>query len=194
MQNYKYKRSSRRSMDSHIKGDILGILKTAVVAVHEKDSKTLREISDHTVHNASIYQDKDSITIAVVMYALSKIVERMARIEPDIERQLGQAKGALERDDFEGYEGAVKDIVDTISGFDSKLNLYIQKVIDEAQIKKGSRLYEHGISMAQTAELLGVSQWELMKYLGNTKIADKFDDEIEVSQRLDHARQIFGLK
>jgi len=84
--------------------------------------------------------------------------------------------------------------MDVISNFDSKLNLYIQKVIDEAEIKKGSKLYEHGISLAQTADLLGVSQWELMKYIGQTKIADKFVDEVNVKDRLAHTRRLFGLE
>ena len=63
-----------------------------------------------------------------------------------------------------------------------------------ARINKASRIYEHGISLAQTAELLGITQWELMKYLGQTKIADKFDDEIKVIDRLEHARKMFNLK
>ena len=178
-------------MQDPVKKDILAILEAGLAALAERDTSRLREISDHTVHNASIFQDKDSVTIAVVMYALSKLVDRMARVEPDVTTALEQAKAALESGDFAGYEQCIKSVVETIKGIDSKLNLYIQRVINEAEIKKGSRIYEHGISLAQTAELLGISQWELMRYLGQTMIADGFTEEVDVRTRLEHARRLF---
>jgi len=181
------------NMEDVVRQDIISMLEAAAPAISKLDSIKLREISDHTLHNASIYQDKDSITIAVVMYALSKIVERSTIPAPEIKTKLEQARDHLENKDIENYEGTVKEIVDMISNIDRKMNLYVQRVINEAEIKKGSRLYEHGISLAQTAELLGISHWELMKYIGNTKIADKFEDEIEVMDRLNHTRRLFGL-
>lgn len=177
-------------MEQTVKEDILSILNSAITAFKEKDSFRLREISDHTVHNASIYQDKDSITVAVIMYSLSKIIDRSG-ISPEMEYYLETAKNAIEENNIEAYEESIKDIIDLISTIDRKLNMYIQRVIQEAQIKKGSRLYEHGISLAKTAELLGISQWELMKYVGHTNIADSFDDEVNVDQRLEHLRGLF---
>jgi len=181
-------------MEQKIKEDIVNILKDGLAALKAKDSMDLREISDHSLHNASIFQDKDSISIAVIMYALSKITDRMARIEQEVVEALQNAKSSLENKDIQSYEDNIKHLIDTISGFDKKLNLYMQRVINEAEIKKGSRIYEHGISLAQTAELLGITQWELMKYLGQTKIADKFEEEIDVKQRLEHTRKLFDLK
>jgi len=180
-------------MEQVIRDDIISILETAKTAIGQLSGAKLREISNHTLHNASIYQDKDSITIAVVMYALSKIVERSRIPGDDIEAKLTQAKEYLIHDELDKYKDTIKDILDLISNVDKKMNMYVQKVINEAQIKKGSRLYEHGISLAQTADLLGISQWELMKYIGNTKIADRFDDEIDVMSRIKHTRGLFGL-
>jgi len=181
-------------MDEKIKEDIISILNSAIDVLKSHNSMKLREISNHTIHNASIFQDKDSISIAVIMYALSKIIDRTSRIEPVVFQTLENAKHSLENNQIVDYEKNIKELMDTISGYDKKLNLYIQKVINEAEIKKGSKLYEHGISLAQTADLLGISQWELMKYIGQTKIADKFKDEISVKDRLAHTRQIFGLQ
>jgi len=181
-------------MEQNIKEDLINIIISALTALEKKDSIELREISNNTIHNASIFQDKDSISIAVIMYALSKIIDRMAKIEPEVIEKLTWARDSLKNDDFNAYARNIKELMEVISNFDTKLNLYIQKVINEAEIKKGSKLYEHGISLAQTAELLGVSQWELMKYIGQTKIADKFEDEVQVKDRLEHTRRLFGLE
>jgi phosphomannomutase len=180
-------------MHEPIRQDILSMLKDAMAALKRKDAGLLREVSDHTLHNASIYQDKDSISVAVVMYALSKTLGRMPSDKPDISDLLSKAYTSLEKGDLEQYQHNIKRIMESVSAFDQEMNLYIQKVIDEAEIKKGSRIYEHGISLAQTAELLGVSQWELMKYLGQTKIADGFEEEYPLSERISHARRLFGL-
>ena len=67
----------------------------------------------------------------------------------------------------------------------------MQEVIEEAKIKKGYKLHEHGISLGRTAEILGISQWELMNYVGKTKISDVDIVPTDVVQRLKLARGIF---
>ncbi len=180
-------------MEEKIREDIISVLDAALDALKKKESTILRELSDRTIHNASIFQDKDSISMAVVMYALSKIIDRMASIDTDIIETLQDARKALEESNTERYEDSIRRVIENISNVDRKMDMYIQKVINEAEIKKGSRMYEHGISLAQTAKLLGITQWELMKYLGQTKIADSFDDEIDVNKRLEHTRSLFGI-
>jgi hypothetical protein len=180
-------------MEERVRQDIISILDETVRALKSRNSMLLRDLSDHTLHNASIYQDKDSITIAVAIYALSKIIDRLGKEEPAISKIVLEALVALKKQDPELYEQCMKRLIDRVALLDSRLNLYIQKVINEAEIKKGSRLYEHGISLAQTADLLGITQWELMKYLGQTKIADRFVDKVSPVERLSHARRLFGL-
>jgi hypothetical protein len=178
-------------MQDKVRSDILAILEDAASAMRDSDGMRLREISDHTLHNASIFQDTDSITIAVAVYALSKTVDRMGKTQPKVIDLLLLARKNLEKNDILGYETAIQGLIGEISQLDSRLNLYIQKVMEESEVKKGSRLYEHGISLAQTAELFGISHWELMKYIGQTKIAEKFPDDTGVVKRLEHARRLF---
>ena len=183
----------KSGMEDRVRKDVQKTLSEALEALARKDIFQLRKISDHTIHNASVFQDKDSISVAVIMYALSKVIDRMATIEPQVIEILQHAKENLENEKLDEYEADIKELIDTISNFDSKLDMYIQKVIQESEIKKGSKLYEHGISLAQTAELLGITQWELMKYIGQTKIADTFEYGVSVQDRLAHTRRLFGL-
>ena len=160
----------------------------------EKDITELKELSNHTIHNASIFQDEDSVSIAILVYSLSKVIER----EVDelnygnILFFLEKAKDCLLKNKIDDYRKIIKKAFTVISGMDSKLKMYIEEVINQAQIKKGSKLYEHGISLARAAEILGISQWELMFYIGKTRITDKTKDAVNVKERLKFARGLFA--
>jgi len=184
-------------MNDTIKEDIIFIL-SAVIDIlkvkEEKDITELKELSNHTIHNASIFQDEDSVSIAILVYSLSKVIER----EVDelnygnILFFLEKAKDCLLKNKIDDYRKIIKKAFTVISGMDSKLKMYIEEVINQAQIKKGSKLYEHGISLARAAEILGISQWELMFYIGKTRITDKTKDAVNVKERLKFARGLFA--
>ena len=52
------------------------VLEDAILAIKNKDSIKLKELSNHTIHSSCHNQDVASITIGVMFYALSKIIER----------------------------------------------------------------------------------------------------------------------
>jgi hypothetical protein len=180
-------------MNQKIKDDLHNIISQAIKFLEARDSDALKEVSNYTIHNASVFQDKDSITIAVLLYAISKIADRSKSLDPEIITELSAAKKCLEDENIFGYEKNLKRLLEIISGIDKKMDFYIQHIIDEAGIKKGSKLYAHGISVAQTAEVFGITQWELMKYIGQTNIAEEFVDEVEIKERIKKARVLFGI-
>ena len=66
-------------MHETIKKDIISVLSklTGILSVKdEKDVIEIRELSNHTIHNASVFQDEDSVSIAILTYSLSKIIDR----------------------------------------------------------------------------------------------------------------------
>jgi len=182
-------------MNEVVKRDIIRVLSdvVAILGVEEdRDIVDLRELSNHTVHNASIFQDEDSVSIAILVYALSKIIERREgrfNYKPVI-KLLSNAKKDLEEERVSDYRRKVRKLFDFISSVDSKLKLYIEKVINQAEIKKGSKLYAHGISLGRAAEILGISQWELMSYVGKTRVA-YFGGGIGIKERINYARGLF---
>jgi hypothetical protein len=176
-----------------IKEDILKVLGDVIEAIQKQDYTTLLELSNHTIHDASIFQEDDPLTIAVLVYALSKCMQRCVERNmpcPVVAPSLQKARDALEQDDDNAYRAVVKNLLREIGEMDFQLKLYIQEVIQEAKIKKASKLYEHGISIARTSELLGLSQWELQNYIGKT-ITDIPHDGMKVSERLRRARELF---
>ena len=176
-----------------IKEDILDVLKKVIEAINKEDYSALSELSNHTIHDASIFQEDDPLTLAVLIYALSKCIQRCLERRqacPSVAPSLQKAHDALVQDDDNAYRAVVKNLLRDIGQMDAQLKLYIQEVIEKAKIKKASKLYEHGISIARTAELLGLSQWELQGYIGKT-ITDVPHDGMKVGERLRRARELF---
>jgi len=180
-------------MNETIKKDILSILLGVIEILktkEEADILEVRKLSNHTIHNATIFQDEDSISIAILIYALSKVMERsFGRIDyAKFLSSLDNARRYLEKDNEGDYRKTVKSIFSDISKLDRKIELYVEEVINQAQIKKGSKLHEHGVSIGKAADILGISQWELMNYVGKTSLTD-----IETINVVDRIRFVRGL-
>ena len=173
-----------------VRQDILSVLKEARHMLKERHPYLLKGLSNHTMHNASIFQDEDSISIAVIMYSISKLIERNKFNFEKAISLIEDLQHHLLKNEIENYKKTIKLFFDFISGVDDKFRLYVEEVIEQARIKKGSKLYYHGISIAQASELLGITQWELMGYVGKTRMTDTNYEE-DAKPRLEFARYLF---
>jgi CRISPR/Cas system CSM-associated protein Csm2 small subunit len=178
-------------MDERVRIDIIRVLDDSSRMIERSDIIGLKEVSNHTIHNASIFQDEDSVTVAVIMYTLAKIFERENKSDKTIVPIINSAKKNLFENNYEVYKENMRKLYDMIKTRDEKNKLYIQEVIEKAGVKKSSLIYEHGVSMGQAASILGVSQWELMEYVGKTNISDTFEP-LNLKKRLSVARKLFG--
>lgn len=187
-------------MEEKVKEDILAILKDSLDAIKHDEAAKLKELSDHTIHNASTIQDEYSITLAVIIYSISKIFERTRyRDYPDwnmfYENLMGgltNAKKALESNEIVEYEHNIQKILQVVDRLGRKFRKYVIDVINKAKINKASRIHEHGLSIGRTAELLGLSEWELMNYIGETGIADvPYNVTKTAKERMKVARRVF---
>ncbi len=185
----------------HEKENILNILKETKIALEKEDATTMKHLSDQTIHTASIYQDPDNIVIAVLVYSLSKITERrtyrrykswkefMKRYTTCIDNSIT----SLEKDNESAFRKEMKHIRKHIKSLSGDFKKQIQEVFRRAEVNKASRIYEHGISMQRTADLLGVSVWELAEYTGGTGISEvKLNITLAEKERIKLAQEIFA--
>lgn len=182
-------------MDEVVRKDILSVLAATMDALGRHDYVELSAISNRTIHNAAIYQDEDSLAVAVLVYALGKVEQRFEEQEatcPNMVPKLQAADGLLSKDDEEGFRAALKGVLAEIERLDGKLHLYIDEVLQKARLKKGSKLHEHGISIARAAEMLGISQWELMSYVGKTSVPETRIAKEDARKRFRRAQEMFG--
>lgn len=176
-----------------IREDILNTLQDVIRAIKDQDFVKLRELSNHMIHDASIFQEDDPLALAVLVYALSKVYQRCVERNkscPVVLPALERAREVLAQDDEDSYRTVIKNLLREVGEMDNQMKLYIQEVIENARIKKGSKIHEHGISIARTSEILGVSQWELKTYIGQQHEENHYDG-VRIEDRIRFTRNMF---
>ncbi len=142
-----------------------------------------------------------SITIAVLVYTLSKLVERKDHLKikkwtdfvKRINSFLSLAILALEEKKIDRYIEHLARARQSLNSISPNLKIYIQEVIRKASINKASQIYQHGISLEKTANLLGVTQWELSEYAGETKGTDTgYNMTLDARKRAKMALEFFS--
>jgi len=182
-------------------GHIIEVIQETKKSLAGYDSIKLRELSNQTIHNASAHQDVGCITLAVLIYTLSKLVERQdyKRIKnwDNFVKKfcsfLSLAVISLKEDNEKKYIDYLERARKTFNSFSVNLKPYIQEVLRKSSINKASKIYEHGISMGRTAKILGITQWELSEYTGQRAIDDNpYNETIDVVKRAQIALEFFS--
>jgi hypothetical protein len=160
--------------------NVLRILIETKVAFQKDDPYELKKLSNQTIHSATVSQDPDNVIVAVLVYSLGKILERSNYREMQgwqefynaTNENLDSAIKSLQNKDVEKCRislGKIRNFINKLSG---DLSEYIRDIFRKAEINKAFKIYEHGISSEQTAELLGVSLWDLPSYIGQSTISE----------------------
>lgn len=179
---------------------VLNVLKQVKTAIETNNTSKLKFLSDQTIHSASTKQDDDNISLAVTIYSLGKIYERQdyrslqgwENFNRLLKNSLDNSIKYLEKKDLENYKKNFTLIGKAINKISGKLKTYINQVFEKARINKASRMHEHGISLGKTANLLGVSLYDLASYTGRTGISDaSINKTIDVKTRIKFAEDIF---
>lgn len=176
------------------------VLKKTINALKQKDSQSLKALSNQTIHSSCTFQDSGTITSAVLIYALSKIVERedykkipnWNRFEKKCISLLKLASSALEKNKHEAYESYIKKARQALENASGSLKPYISEVLKKSSINKASEIYSHGISSEQTAKLLGLTQWEIADYLSIKQTKEVKTKHITVERRAKTALEFFS--
>lgn len=177
-------------MNPKVQQEIKILLQKMLDALQKRDSVVLKGLSDKAIAKISVYQDENLLSVAVALYAMSKILERSGKpISQAMIKNIRHAMLCIP--DPVKFEACMRKLLDYLQRVDDKLKMYMQDVIEQANIKKGSHIYASGISTGRVAEMLGISQWELMKYLGQVRFADEGKAKEKISKKLQIARDLF---
>jgi len=172
---------------------VLKVLKQTKRAIEKNNTFELRDLSNQTIHSASINQDEESISLAVTIYSLGKIFERIDyrtlkgwnNFYILIIKSLNDSISSLEKNDIEEFKINFLFIGKAINKISGKLKDYIYHVFEKARVNKASRIHEHGISLEKTAKLLGTNLYDLASYTGGSGINNVvFNNTIDVKSRI----------
>ena len=110
----------------------------------------------------------------------------------DFLNHIWKARTALDNNDYETYNLNIHKIFKHLGKLEKNFGQYVTEVISQAKIKKGSGVYEHGISVSRAAEIMGISPWELSEFIGQRRQADKIPMVTRsIKERIKTAREIF---
>ena len=158
-------------------------------------------MSNQTIHSASLSQDSGNVAVAVIIYSLGKIIERKGYRELQGWKEFyGEVFSALEKtiENLENkneiaFKENIKSIREALSKISGDLKRYIEDVFRKAKINKASKIYEHGISMEQTAKMLGITLWELANYSGGQSSSDMPESRtLQARERIKTAMELFS--
>ncbi len=179
---------------------ILKVLKEVKFGLEKKDYVKIKHLSNKVVHHSSIHQDPDVIAIAVIIYALSKLIEREDYKEeknwiPFYKSYLENINDmvvALEKKDINRFRSEVDSNRKLIQNLSGNLKHFIGDVFRRAKINKASKIYAHGISMEKTAKILGISLWELTEYAGRVRFkGGNLAVTLPIKDRIKYVEEIF---
>ena len=178
---------------------LVKLLKKAKLAGEKGRIVELRKLSDQTTHSTSIYQDNEYILVAVIIYSLSKIIEKGRNYYKedydsyfkDYMKIINQSIKLLELHKYKEFREQISLMLKSgdISG---ELKKHLEALFRKARINKASSIYEHGLSMEKTAKLLGISMWELAEYSGQTSISEySLGKTMSEKERIKNTMEIF---
>ncbi len=181
------------------KENVLRIFQETKKAIEIGDAIKIKHLSDQTINTASLTQDPDNITVAVLIYSLSKVIGRPGykslsgwnNLYKTYITGLNNVINALEKKDDDSLNKNLENMRNAINKVSGKIKQYIQDVFRKASLNKASKIYEHGLSMEKTAKLLGVSLFELASYTGQKEMTTP-TQTLDIKSRINLAMEMFA--
>ncbi len=183
------------------KENILKILKETKKAILKDDFVTIKNLSNQTTNTAALTNDPDNITIAVLIYSISKLLERenykklpgWNEFYESIFKCLDDAILSISKNDAEKIKESLDNLRNSLLKVSGNLKKYISDVFRKASINKASKLYEHGLSMERTAKLLGITLYELASYAGQKEQISETPTSagMDIKSRIKLAMELF---
>ncbi|MEK6871553.1 MAG: hypothetical protein AABX16_01485, partial [Nanoarchaeota archaeon] len=160
--------------------DILQLVLQVEKALKNKNPLQIKKVSEEIIQHTTMHQDEDLVAFAVIIYALSKLIEREIDVRGKLwavfykkfYRNINDMILALREKDIQKFREEISANRKLIDGLVGDVRKYINDVFIKAKINKASQMYEHGISMGKTAQILGISMWDIAEYSGQKGITD----------------------
>ena len=156
------------------KDNILKILEGTKASIQKGDAVTIKNLSIQTTNTIALTHDPDNIAVAVIVYSISKLLERQdyqklpgwQEFYNTIFKGIDNAINSIKDNDEKAIKENLNCLRKSLIKVSGSLKKHIQDIFRKASINKASKIYEHGISMEKTANLLGITMFELASYAG----------------------------
>ncbi|MFH1224288.1 MAG: hypothetical protein V1676_00610 [Candidatus Diapherotrites archaeon] len=160
----------------------------------------LKRISNDSINDAVLSNDRLLAELSIISYALSKLLSKRHIVmhakwgsaRRSILSSLEKAVFSLERGQERQFGTALQRAADGVSSVDRSMGNYMQGALDKARVKMASSAYAAGMSLGQAAELTHADRKELQSYVGFTKIHDEVPAGGGIKERLRRLEELMG--
>lgn len=175
------------------RADVSTLISRSMEAVRQKNALALRKVSADALTEAAMEGHREMILVALVDYALSKIMSKVhyRKVTGEFyDKIVGHFKAAREGPKKETIRH-LERIEDMVMKLDEKEGHFAENVMEKAKVKKAAKLYEQGLSLKRAADLTGAEPVKVLDYVGGSKIHE-FKGEGRNAKRLKAAREVFS--
>ncbi len=176
-------------------------LSKMLASLRQRDIAGLRKLGSSLGEVALVENEELYVEVAIGAYAIAKLLEKPHFAEavewkkafPKIEAAVEQALAAAGSE--KGGEAGKKVLRanSLLEKAAAAAGRFQMSVLEKARIKIGADIYAHGASLGRACALSGASKQKLLPYLGNTKLADKYQT-IPSRERLATALKLFAIE
>ncbi len=169
--------------------------KLVLNAFLNKNQKKMRKVNDIVLDEATIEFSPELYSLAVVSYALSKILskpryyqsqyrEGFKRIEQVLRHMLRVSR------DRKKYRNALDNLEESILNLESADRRYVKSLMDKGKLKMAAILYAQGVSLGLASEVTNIPQQEIMDYAGKTMMFDRMKEAVPLYMRKKMAKRM----
>jgi hypothetical protein len=158
----------------------------------------IKKIANDSINDATISFDHDMAKIAVIAYALYKMLTKehfvqnpkWKEVAASITISLQKSTQAALQGKHRSFKRNLKDTIQKIENIDDKLSHFAKNIYEKAKMKQASTAYALGLSLSQAAELTGAAKKELQHYIGETRIHDEEPTTTGIKKRIIALKEI----
>ncbi len=162
-----------------------------------KDVHELRELSDHTIKDVALYKNTDAVSLAVLIYSIYKVFycvqgEKYQKLV----RELKNARKHLEQKNFGAYTRSLGRMFSLIKSCNQSVKTHVRDVLYAAKVTKGVTLLDHGLSTKRAAEIMGITEWDILTHVGGTGSSVSHShrhEKVQANKRLQTAHSLFNF-
>ena len=160
-------------------------------AFRNRDALALRRISGQAITEAVVEQHREVILLALVDYALSKLLSKThyQEISTEFFEKIDTLFKLAAQGDKKTILKSLEKIEDEVMKFDEKHGHYQDNIMQKSRIRKAAKLYDKGLSLTQASELTGAPSAEVLDYASESKTVE-FHKGAKVDKKLKTAREV----
>ena len=159
----------------------------------------LREVTNQSTSSFAIYQAKVWLSLALISYALSKIVEKPryeklaskgTKFSDSVSNGLQKAAALCKLGKVADCQTELDNAINQIQTMESRDARFLSNLIVKGRTKVAATMYAQGLSLDTVVGLTDAERNEVLNYSGKTTMPDRMGRTFSASDRMSYARKL----